>query len=402
MAFEELDNQKIIVARIQNRRGRRVNLPQPLLPGEFGWCIDTKQIFIGINPENAPTGVEIYRGEPAAVTSLIEQGMTTKLFTFKSVPTVLTTDEVAILARLAKVPALYYVDDSEKSKISDLERQIDLIRSVKTSVFQSVSGASESYAMLYDWVEDNGEYVFTFTIGSKIDNLFNLTTIGNNSFIDSNTVKNMTAAGYELYRGSITVDTNRESANIAVLINQYIADANNSYVTTKQNIEILTEYSDLFNEIDTLIQTPVVFELAPSSSYIQVQTIPVLSGGNFGTNPFEFMIEESDTFEFTYSVAYGDTIDNVMQTSHKFVQSGQLRVVSSVLNNTSIVSDDSTEYRPGVNGIEDGGFDISFKSVINGDKVQLMYKHNFPSRVLLKIFGKRWASFDTVNAIFTV
>ena len=46
------------VSRIQNRRGKRRDLPQPLDPGEFGLCIDTKQLFIGADvteygcPEN--------------------------------------------------------------------------------------------------------------------------------------------------------------------------------------------------------------------------------------------------------------------------------------------------------------------------------------------------------------
>ena len=38
-----------LVARIQNRRGYKVNLPQPLAPGELGWCIDTKELFIGLD-----------------------------------------------------------------------------------------------------------------------------------------------------------------------------------------------------------------------------------------------------------------------------------------------------------------------------------------------------------------
>ena len=42
--------QTIISARIQNRRGLRQNLPQPLLPGELGLATDTGQLFIGADP----------------------------------------------------------------------------------------------------------------------------------------------------------------------------------------------------------------------------------------------------------------------------------------------------------------------------------------------------------------
>lgn len=43
---------KIIPARIQNRRGKRQNLPQPLLPGELGFCVDTNELFIGSDPSD--------------------------------------------------------------------------------------------------------------------------------------------------------------------------------------------------------------------------------------------------------------------------------------------------------------------------------------------------------------
>jgi hypothetical protein len=42
----------VIVAKIENRRGLRRDLPQPLLPGELGFCLDTLQLFIGADPDN--------------------------------------------------------------------------------------------------------------------------------------------------------------------------------------------------------------------------------------------------------------------------------------------------------------------------------------------------------------
>jgi len=54
------DQQTIISARIQNRRGLRQNLPQPLLPGELGLATDTGQLFIGADPT-----------DPASITSPI-------------------------------------------------------------------------------------------------------------------------------------------------------------------------------------------------------------------------------------------------------------------------------------------------------------------------------------------
>ena len=41
------DNEKVIVARIQNRRGLKQDLPTPLRPGELGFATDSRQLYIG-------------------------------------------------------------------------------------------------------------------------------------------------------------------------------------------------------------------------------------------------------------------------------------------------------------------------------------------------------------------
>jgi hypothetical protein len=48
-----------VVARIQNRRGYKINLPQPLAPGELGWCIDTKELFIGLDSSTSSSTMAI-------------------------------------------------------------------------------------------------------------------------------------------------------------------------------------------------------------------------------------------------------------------------------------------------------------------------------------------------------
>jgi hypothetical protein len=44
------DENKIIISRMQQRRGNRVDLPQPLRPGEIGLASDSKEVFIGLDP----------------------------------------------------------------------------------------------------------------------------------------------------------------------------------------------------------------------------------------------------------------------------------------------------------------------------------------------------------------
>ena len=50
------DNNKVIISRIQNRRGLKQDLPQPLRPGEIGFAVDTRQVFIGADPSDAISG----------------------------------------------------------------------------------------------------------------------------------------------------------------------------------------------------------------------------------------------------------------------------------------------------------------------------------------------------------
>ncbi len=49
-------NANVIISRIQNRRGLKQDLPQPLRPGEIGFALDTRQVYIGADPDDATSG----------------------------------------------------------------------------------------------------------------------------------------------------------------------------------------------------------------------------------------------------------------------------------------------------------------------------------------------------------
>lgn len=48
----------VIVSRMQQRRGLKQDLPQPLRPGELGFTTDSQQLFIGADPGGAPSFVK--------------------------------------------------------------------------------------------------------------------------------------------------------------------------------------------------------------------------------------------------------------------------------------------------------------------------------------------------------
>ncbi len=59
-------NNQIVISRIQHRRGRRENLPQPLLPGETAVTSDTSQVWVGQDPDLAPSSINVYNDKADA------------------------------------------------------------------------------------------------------------------------------------------------------------------------------------------------------------------------------------------------------------------------------------------------------------------------------------------------
>ena len=49
---DQNDNENIIISRIQQRRGLKQDIPQPLRPAEIGFTTDSRQVFIGADPED--------------------------------------------------------------------------------------------------------------------------------------------------------------------------------------------------------------------------------------------------------------------------------------------------------------------------------------------------------------
>ena len=53
MSHQDNANLKIIISRIQQRRGLKQDLPHPLRPGEIGFATDSKQVYIGADTNDA-------------------------------------------------------------------------------------------------------------------------------------------------------------------------------------------------------------------------------------------------------------------------------------------------------------------------------------------------------------
>ena len=67
----------IVISRIQHRRGRRENLPQPLLAGEIAVTSDTSQAWMGQDPELAVPSINVYTNKlEATAQGIIDANIT--------------------------------------------------------------------------------------------------------------------------------------------------------------------------------------------------------------------------------------------------------------------------------------------------------------------------------------
>lgn len=81
---------KTIISRIQNRRGLKQDLPQPLRPGELGFATDTLQLYIGIDPEefndyNKISSIENITGAAVALNSIAANQLITFTVPYKAI-----------------------------------------------------------------------------------------------------------------------------------------------------------------------------------------------------------------------------------------------------------------------------------------------------------------------------
>jgi len=95
---------QIVISRIQNRRGIRENLPQPLLPGEFALTVDTGELWIGTDPAQPPWGVRTY-GTGAGDITAAETLVDTEIFAAKFIPDLDETTFIALRDYLTGTPA---------------------------------------------------------------------------------------------------------------------------------------------------------------------------------------------------------------------------------------------------------------------------------------------------------
>lgn len=273
-----------IIAKLQNRRGKRADLPQPLSPGELGLCTDTGQLFIGADPTDIslPSNLIIETFTNIGNTNLAQSVILTQLYQVTVAPA-------------ATLPA------------SDIPEDIRI------------------EVLFPDETTPTGKRVYlgyvtplavapTFTAPPTI---ISEDFVGNlNVFVDGILDLEPSPQNY------ISADT----AAISEIMNFVYYDSllgQTGIVTVKSNIEITTEFSQQIESGD-IIASPVTTMLDPSG-------VGVIEG---------YAVNVSDSFDIDYSISIENSYLRVGHLAISAIGYGsgtsQVLDTYSELNNTGL------------------------------------------------------------------
>lgn len=412
---------QIVISRIQNRRGIKENLPQPLLPGEFALTIDTGELWIGTDPAQPPWGVRTYGvglGDITAAEAIVDSEIVSAKFT----PAFLTTTTFTSLRDYLTASGTVTLVDTDI-----LWDEIDtiFIAAVLPNTVELVIDEIVAWDTGGDYID--GAYAAGApyrTLGALNDQTLDPTLLVNNAF---------TTDGDFLF--SIAGSNALQGANAASLINQ-IHGA--QLVTTLSNLQVTTTGigvgSSTFRDhtvtdtdvgytwldtgtasadsttdtltwvsgegidiqvdetLDAIRITNTIDSISASPATLLASTGPVnVAGLSFdmeapGT-------EISDAIILEYSINIGAAVAGV----NNYTAIGSMMIVGNILvgAGTATLSDNQVEVR-------DAGLvgDVTFNAVFSAgtgtggaDEIVIQYTNTFTSNVSMRVLKRRWSSF---------
>lgn len=325
----------VSVERIQNRRGLKINLPQPLRPGEYGLCTDTQQLFIGLDPEQMTSpAIQVYSGQYGVADGI----MTSQI----------------IIAVTNAVPT--------ETDLNDL------------NVLLGSSGTTDSAEGNVHYIPETG----ILYVGASLAQVPAVQAVVDaQAYVDSSSLNlNKTIDA----NGGVLFAYHSEANAIASILNGL---SNDPVATTKLNLEILTEQTvlspdDILDPVETVLPGVLSFTTIPD---------------------FTYDVDETDIFEIDYSVHVYDTLDAPSPTQSSYVSSGKMTITTNVHSQESLLNDEVTEitnvgWTDG--GVD---FQATFTPGVDPltGTVDIQYLHSIPTsptkEVILKTNTKRWLSF---------
>lgn len=329
------------ISRIQNRRGRRVDLPQPLAPGELGLCEDTQELFIGKDPTETPAGIRVYVND--------SQQATAQLY---------LNDAVAVVRLIGQM-----TEASIDALATSLESNTEI---AEVSITQFYSAGTSSY-----WL----------VIGPRPGSGFGIqqaqAVVGDAVFAELDTVylgavqlDNVGTTIALSVDGDAVVSEHNYANALATAVN-FVAGANSStsgLITSNLNLKIITE-AITTNESASIIG-PEAF-----NDYLSQPITTILnSSAGFAPTGLSYAVSESDAFTIDYSLSSTD-----------FASTGILEIIE--LDGQASLTDDATVID------NTAGATFNFQATVSGSDVVIEYQHDLVNPVTLKTMTKRWAKF---------
>ncbi len=191
-------NNQVVISRIQHRRGRRENLPQPLRPGELALTADTEQVWIGGDPELTPAGISVYNDKSQSTAQSIIDVSIAEIKFVQDFPATAYTSLVTYLTNSAVVtlvPEDIIWDESYKGKI--LSINIDTAGSGYTNGTYPLTIVSPTGTGAIASATISGGAVTSITI-----------TSGGSNYTHANTTISLSAAGTPTVPAVLTVGAN--------------------------------------------------------------------------------------------------------------------------------------------------------------------------------------------------
>lgn len=405
---------QIVISRIQNRRGIKENLPQPLLPGEFALTIDTGELWIGTDPAQPPWGVRTYgtgAGDITSSESIVDTEIVSAKFTtmdatsFASLRDFLTgspTPAVVLLDTDVLYDDALTVFIAADTSVDAANTIANIVAAIGNSPISGdhVSVAFDALGAINDPTVDptgtnafdpvDGDFLFTIAgsnakQGSNAASLINkihgaqlVTTLANLQVttsgigVGSSTFQNMTVT--DIDDGTFTwADGGTASADSVTDTLTWVSGEGIDI-----QVDTVLDAIRITNTIDSVAATP--FTLAASTA-----SFTNIAGLIFNLETSDI----SDVIFLEYSINIGGSTPG----SDNYTAIGTMHIVGNILvdSGTATLQDEQVEVRDaGLTG------DVTFQALyVSGspDVIQIQYTNTFTTNVSLRVLKRRWSSF---------
>ena len=407
---------QIVISRIQNRRGIKENLPQPLLPGEFALTVDTGELWIGTDPAQPPFGVRTYGtggGDISAAESIVD----TQIVSAKFTPALDASEFASLLLYLTNTPTPAVVlDDTDilwdeaSSVLIAADTSVDVantISNILTAITNSGVGTLDAvtYNQLGAINDPSVDPTTTFAF-DVADGDFLFGIAGSNSIQGSNAaalINKIHGAFLVTTLSNLQVTTSGIGVGSSTFRDMVVVDVDPGYTWAATGTATADSITDALTWVSG---TNINIDIDSAADAIRISSTTesdpdILYTG--GAVPDEYTLTGSTVafanitgllFDITESdvifIEYSGNIAGAAAGANNYTMAGQLQIVGNTLVGAGTASLNDTQVE-----VRDAGLvgAIAFEALYVAGDIQLRYTNTFADNVRLRVIRRRWMSF---------